>query len=100
MAFYPLERLVHLYDGYRQAFVVNGTPLLLIQNQGRCYLIYNQCPHQQAPLHQGSLHNGLLQCPTHGMRFDLQTGTTSDGCAGRLQFLPIRYDGATLGVDL
>lgn len=99
MAFYALERLMNLYDGYRQPFVVAGKPLLLIQEEGKRLIILNQCPHLQAPLEQSIITNGVLQCPVHGMRFDLHSGA-SDACQNRLQFLPISYDGNQIGVTL
>lgn len=100
MAFHPLERLSHLHDGYSKAFTIAGTPLLLIQDQGRRFLIANRCPHQQVPLEGSSITGGAIQCRYHGMRFDLITGQTQDGCMESLQFFPIAYDGNTLGVDL
>ncbi len=99
MAFYQLETLLRLYDGYRRSFFIAGHSLLLIQEDNRRYLLLNQCPHQQAPLDKGSIRQGYLQCPIHGMQFNLDTGATSDGCAARLQFLPIVYDGNKLGVE-
>jgi len=100
MAFYALERLINLYDGYRRPFVVAGQPLLLIQEEGRRVIILNQCPHLQAPLERGSIHDGFIQCPAHGMRFDLVSGQSLDACNNGLQFLPIAYDGNQLGVNL
>jgi len=100
MAFFALERLVNLYDGYRQPFSVNGVSLLLIQDEGRRYLILNQCPHQQAPLSNGAVVNNEIHCAYHGMRFNLESGSSSDGCSEKLHFFPIAYDGASLGVDL
>jgi nitrite reductase/ring-hydroxylating ferredoxin subunit len=98
--FYPLERLMNLYDGYQSAFSVAGRSLLLVQDSGRCQLLLNQCPHQQAPLTKASLEGGMLRCPVHGMRFDLLTGKSPEGCGQKLQFLPIVYEGNQLGVDL
>jgi len=100
MAFYALERLINLHDGYRQPFSVNGTSLLLIQDEGRRYLILNQCPHQHAPLSNGVLSNGEIHCAYHGMRFNLESGTTLDGCNEKLHFFPISYDNSNIGVDL
>lgn len=99
MAFYALERLMNLYDGYKRPFVVAGNPLLLIQEEGKRMIIVNQCPHLQAPLERSTITNGVLQCPAHGMRFDLMTGA-SDACQNRLQFLPITYEGNQIGVSL
>lgn len=100
MAFYALEHLVNLYDGYRQSFSVNRLPLLLIQEEGQRYLLLNQCPHQQAPLDKGRVVDGEIHCVYHGMRFNLQTGISTDGCESPLQFFPIAYEGSSLGVDL
>ncbi len=102
--FYPLERLMNLYDGYQQAFSVAGHSVLLLQHEGRCHLLLNQCPHQQAPLFSprasSSIDQNMLRCPVHGMRFSLRDGSSPDGCAQKLQFLPIAYEGNRLGVDL
>jgi 3-phenylpropionate/trans-cinnamate dioxygenase ferredoxin subunit len=75
-------------------------PLLLIQQDGQRYLILNQCPHQQLPLTKASISDGFIRCPNHGMRFNLASGATTDGCSNRLQFFKLAYDGATIGVDL
>ncbi len=99
MAFYALERLINLYDGYCRSFSVAGQSLLLIQENGQRYLLLNQCPHQRMPLAQGTIRDGFIQCPTHGMRFSLLTGETKDGCSERLRFLTPSYEGAIIGVD-
>lgn len=100
MAFYPLERLMNLYDGYQKAFHINGMSLLLIQDEGRRYLIINQCPHQQAPLAGSTVQNGKIRCQLHGMSFDLLSGVTTDGCQERLKALPLIFEGSSIGVDL
>lgn len=98
--FYPLERLMNLHDGYQRSFVVNGHALLLIQSDGKNYLLRNHCPHQQAPLTNATLNNGRLRCSMHGMEFDLLTGKSADGCSQSLQFLTIAYEGNQLGVEV
>lgn len=100
--FYPLERLMNLYDGYQRAFMVAGKPLLLLQHEGRCTLLLNQCPHQQAPLSAATVSveggQGYLRCPLHGIRFNLSNGSSPDGCSQGLTFLPIAYEGNQIGV--
>ena len=109
--FYPLERLINVYDGFQRSYHIQGHSLLLLQDNGRCYLLHNRCPHQQAPFspsrgaHQAggsqvNVSQGQLRCPVHGMTFDLITGKTSDGCSQSLQFLSIVYEGNQMGVDL
>jgi 3-phenylpropionate/trans-cinnamate dioxygenase ferredoxin subunit len=98
--FYPLERLMNLYDGYQRGFTVEGHSLLLVQDNGRCYLLRNHCPHQQAPLTNATMNNGNLRCSVHGMEFDLLTGKSKDGCSQALQFIPVIYEGSQLGVEV
>jgi nitrite reductase/ring-hydroxylating ferredoxin subunit len=100
MAFYPLERLMNLYDGYQRVFRVAGKSLLLVQNEGRCYILLNQCPHQLRPLDGANVKQGIITCRFHGMGFDLNTGQTNDGCNNVLQRFPVVYEGNQLGVDL
>ncbi len=37
----------------------------------------NRCSHDDGPLAEGTLHENecLIECPRHGSRFDLRTGT-------------------------
>jgi len=98
--FYPLERLMNLYDGYQRGFTVNGHSLLLVQDNGRCYLLRNTCPHQQAPLTHATMNNGYLRCPAHGMEFNLMTGKSQGECSQELQFIAIAYEGNQLGVEI
>ncbi len=100
MAFYPLERLMNLYDGYTRAFRIASHDLLLVQDRGRTALLVNRCPHQAAPLTSASVVNGMIRCPAHGMSFDLHSGRSADGCERLLQFLPLAYEGNMVGVNI
>ncbi|BAU74110.1 Rieske (2Fe-2S) protein [Metapseudomonas furukawaii] len=56
----------------------------LIHHEGGCVVLFNQdgalyalddaCPHNGASLFCGRLQGRLLQCPAHGLRFDLASG--------------------------
>jgi nitrite reductase/ring-hydroxylating ferredoxin subunit len=102
MAYIPLAKLHQLYDGYRQALRFNGRDLLLLQEQGRTYLILNQCPHRGAPLTHATLAGDCLRCPLHGIEFNLHTGKAANtaDCSERLVFLPIIYEANTLGIEV
>ncbi len=103
MAYQALETLHQLYDGYRRVYRLAGQELLLLQEEGRTYLLVNRCPHMEAPLHKASVQGEVLRCPVHGIEFDLQSGQAlngPEGCVGPLAFVPIVYEGNTLGVDL
>jgi len=98
MAFYPLEKLHRLHDGYSNPFRVGGRDLLLVQSDGVPFVIENRCPHMDAPLTYASVTKGRIRCPLHGIEFDLRTGRGT--CAKPLHSIPIVYDGNQLGVEL
>ncbi|MCE3253787.1 MAG: Rieske (2Fe-2S) protein [Cellvibrio sp.] len=101
MPFVALEKLHQLYDGYRKPVKLAGQDLLLIQENGKTCLIKNHCPHAGAPLTYATSNNNYLRCPLHGIEFDLATGRSrSPVCASSLQFLPLVYEGNSIGVDL
>jgi Rieske Fe-S protein len=61
-------------------------------NQFRAYSAV--CPHEAQNV--SAVQNGLLFCPTHGSRFDLETGGVVNGPAARgLTTRPSTYDAAT-----
>lgn len=73
--------------------------LLLIQEDGRTYLIENRCPHLGADLSRARIGAGLIHCSRHGMSFRLDNGTCVDNaCSGRLRLINTVYDGNQLGV--
>ncbi len=101
MAFHALEKLMFLEDGYRREFVINGIPLLLLQEGGRPQLIRNQCPHRGQPLTHGDVSNGVIRCPGHGWSFNLSDGQCRlPGPGPCLTRYALIYEGTQIGVDL
>lgn len=103
MAYVALEKLHQLHDGYKRLVRLAGRELLLLQEEGRLYLIANRCPHMDAPLHKASVCEHLLRCPAHGIEFDLRDGRPQGGaadCVGSLEYIPLIFEGNTVGIDL
>ena len=101
MAFHALEKLMFLEDGYRREFIIDGIPLLLIQEDGQRYLIRNQCPHRGASLTEGAVTAGVIRCPNHGWSFSLSDGQCRLPAPGPcLTRYTLIYDGNQLGVAL
>lgn len=104
MAFYPLEQLSRLYDGYQKDFNVGGVSLLLLQMEGVPVIIENSCPHMDAPLtHAAQVPGGLIRCRVHGIEFRLDNGRACGPLANTLDCLkkfPPVYEGDKIGVDL
>lgn len=104
MAFFALEKLNQLHDGYQKKFSINGLSLLLLQSEGRLYLIENRCPHMDVPLTEAKqLPGAKLQCRAHGIEFDLDSGKACGPLAGTLDCLKaytLAYEGTSVGIDV
>lgn len=74
MRYYSLEKLINLFDGYRKVFKVDNHNMMLIQLDGRRYLIESLCPHRAYPLTAAVVRGDEIICPQHGYRFALQSG--------------------------
>lgn len=104
MAFFPLEQLSKMYDGYQQEFKVQGKSLLLCQLEGRAFIIENRCPHMDVALtYATQLPDMKLRCRAHGIEFDLNSGRAcgplADVISPMKKFLPV-YEGSQIGVEL
>ncbi len=104
MAFYPLEQLSRLHDGYQRDFNVSGRAILLCQMDGRVFIIENRCPHMDVALtHAEQLPNLKLRCRAHGIEFDMQSGKAcgplSDTISPIKHYAPI-YEGTQIGIEI
>ena len=70
---------VDLSIGKRARVQANGTDIALFNVDGQIYAIDDSCPHSGASLLFGKLEGRLVQCPAHGLRFDLATGCMRGG---------------------
>lgn len=60
-----------LMPGQRKLVFVDGRSIVLFNIDGAVHAIENSCPHNGASLANGRLEGSILQCPAHGLRFDL-----------------------------
>jgi nitrite reductase/ring-hydroxylating ferredoxin subunit len=63
-----------LTEGKMKRLSVEGTPVLLIKQQGKIFAIDNRCPHQACSMSNGSLDGLVIICPCHDWRFNLESG--------------------------
>ena len=80
----PFVTVASLQDvpaGTAKAVDVGGRSILLCHTSGGVFAVENVCSHAQQPLECGRIKNGWIACPTHGARFDLETGEPLGGPA-------------------
>lgn len=78
MRFTPLERLINLHEGYRQAFKIDGVDIILLHEDGQTFAFSRTCPHQNYSLDYARIHQGIIVCSAHGFEFDLYMYPSTD----------------------
>ena len=75
--------------------VAIGTRQLALYNLGgRFYATDGICTHAYAPLADGYVEDGVIECPLHGGCFDIRTGAAvGPPCTEGLATYPVRLDG-------
>ncbi|HEY9134532.1 MAG TPA: Rieske (2Fe-2S) protein [Pseudomonadales bacterium] len=100
MAFYRLEKLVNLGDGYRKVFRIAQHEILLVHEAGQSYLFENFCPHRGQALTKSTIGAGKIVCPRHGFQFDLSSGQCVKGQCSALTTYAAEYDRDYLGISV
>lgn len=103
MRFFPLEKLINLYDGYAGQFKIDSLHLLLLQRDGERYLIEAHCPHRGHPLDSAVISGGAVKCALHEYCFSLHDGQLlsyrEEPCRN-LRTWAVAYQGTEIGVLL
>ena len=61
----------HEIEHFPVARSLLGKPVVLYRSQaGQVHVFDDRCPHRHAPLSEGTLVEGHLQCPYHGWSFN------------------------------
>jgi nitrite reductase/ring-hydroxylating ferredoxin subunit len=80
---------------------VAGMNVLLARDHGVICALSDVCTHVGAPLHEGSLENGVITCPFHASKFRLRDGHTVEGPATMdLPLLQVRETDGIVEVKL
>lgn len=80
---FPVLSLDDLWEGEMLDVDVAGERVLLIHLPGGQIVAYQGiCPHQEIPLADGDLKDGVLTCTAHRWQFDVATGrgVNPSGC--------------------
>src|SRR5690242_2285780 len=66
-------------EGRVRSVTVDGRTVALARCGAGLGALENRCPHQGAPLGEGSIENGWLRCPWHGYDYNPLTGQPPEG---------------------
>ena len=65
--------------GMRSYLILEDMTIALFNVDGAIYAIDDSCPHAGSSLLGGKLDGRTIQCPAHGLKFDLATGCMRGG---------------------
>ncbi|HLY26117.1 MAG TPA: Rieske 2Fe-2S domain-containing protein [Aggregatilineales bacterium] len=71
----------NLKEGKLTRVDVSGIPAVLLKSGKSIYAIAATCSHLGGPLDEGTVHDGVVQCPWHGSCFRMQDGSVVNGPA-------------------
>lgn len=67
-----------------------GEEIAVFNYKGKYFAMCNKCPHKGAPLGEGRIEEGVLICPNHEWRFDVNTGDCPQNPELRVEVHPVR----------
>lgn len=85
MHWYPLsdeikQAFLQLKMQQLAKFTFQEKDICVVRLEDGWHGISNRCPHAGASLHHGHCNKkGIVSCPLHGYKFDVQTGMSADG---------------------
>lgn len=71
---------------------VQGKSVAVFSVNGELMAMDDSCPHAGASLGRGRLQGCLVQCPAHGMKFDLRTGCMPSAQAFGVKAYSVKQD--------
>lgn len=75
----PLPPSADLRERPRAIAFIEGRSIALFKVDDAIYAIDDTCPHNGSSLVSGKLDGCYVQCPAHGLRFNLATGAMRGG---------------------
>jgi nitrite reductase/ring-hydroxylating ferredoxin subunit len=98
---HSVASLADLPPGTGRAFSVAGRMLALFNVEGRLFAIDNVCPHDGAPLAEGTVAGTTLTCPWHSAEFDLTSGQVlSPPATEDIRHFPVFVNNGMIEVEL
>jgi anthranilate 1,2-dioxygenase ferredoxin subunit len=74
-----------------RAVLAGGIPIAVFRVGDELFALYDLCTHETAPLSEGFVENGCVECPLHQGLFDLRTGEARrEPCVEAVQTYPLR----------
>ncbi len=93
-------RVPDMPPGSARVIQAKGKEVALYNVDGNFYATSNVCPHQGAPLGEGTLEGNQVICPWHAWVFKVTDGTSPVNPRLSIATFPVRVDGEDVIVSL
>lgn len=82
-------------------FIINNTPILIINLNGDFFAIHDLCTHEDSSLSLGCLKGEYVHCTLHGSRFNVKTGVPADEPATEaVKTYPLTINDGIIHIDV
>jgi nitrite reductase (NADH) small subunit len=79
--------------------VIDGYHLAVFRTEEGFHALHDVCPHRGGPLSDGDVASGIVSCPLHNRKVDLQTGEVKNDDLCRVPTFPVEVESGHVYVD-
>lgn len=87
-------------EGVGVAVDIGDKRIAVFRYRGEFFALDETCPHRGAPLHQGTIDNGIVLCPWHQWQFSLTSGCSPVNPNSRVNCYAVRVEDGEVWVSL
>ena len=88
---------VPLLEGRR--VVIESYHLAVFRTEDGFRALHDVCPHRGGPLSDGDVAGGVVSCPLHARKVDLETGEVKNDDLSRVPAFPVKAEDGGVYVD-
>ena len=101
MTLVAVAQAAEIAPGQMRIVEAGGERIALCNVGGTFYAVQDVCTHDDGPLGEGTLRDGVVECPRHGGRFDVRTGAAVRMPAiAPVKVYPVRVEGGSVSIEV
>ncbi len=100
MKYAKVMKTEDLQIGKSAIIAAGDKEIALFNYKGKYYALSNTCPHKGSPLGEGRIEEGIIICPGHEWRFNLETGDCMQNPYMKIEAYPVRVKNEFIYVGL